>query len=310
MKILILGAGGIGGYYGGRLIEAGADVTFLVRETRARQLDHDGLKIESEAGNARLEVKTVSAETVGPDYDLVIMTNKAYDLDTAILAVEPALGPSTLVLPFLNGLSAYDRLDSRFGRACVLGGVAQIAVGLTADGTVKHTGTFDSVTLGSRDAQAKEKARAIHELFAKTPGQRRLSDTIEQDLWSKWVLVTCGAMMTSLMRGSIGDILATTSGRMLIEQAMRECCGVALRSGYALPDTAVQNMRSRLLDQDSNWNASMARDIARGAPRIEADAIVGDMIRRAAAHDVEAPLLTMAYCNLQVYQNQQNRRMA
>ncbi|MGI4848961.1 MAG: ketopantoate reductase C-terminal domain-containing protein, partial [Janthinobacterium lividum] len=116
-------------------------------------------------------------------------------------------------------------------------------------------------------------------------------------------------MMTALMRGSIGDILATSSGRMLMEQAMRECSGGALRSGFSLPDAATQIMRSRLLDLDSNWVASMARDMAIDAPRIEADAIIGDMIKRAAAHDVEAPLLTTAYCHLQVYQNQQNRKL-
>ena len=127
-KILVLGAGGIGGYFGGRLVESGADVTFLVREGRRKMLSERGLQIESQFGNAQLAVETVVASDVAPIYDAVILTCKAYDLDTAIAAIAPAVAPAGYVLPFLNGIAHIDVLNQRFGQHRVLGGTAKILI--------------------------------------------------------------------------------------------------------------------------------------------------------------------------------------
>ncbi len=302
-KILVLGAGAIGGYYGARLIQAGADVTFLVREARAEKLAHDGLRVRSEHGDAHLTVNTVTAAQVKPDYDLILLACKAFDLDTAINAIEPALAPEAVVLPFLNGLSVYDQLDARFGKDSILGGIAYIATSLTADGTIAHTGKGDTLIVGSRTARGEQPARAFHDRIAATPGQRRLSASIEQDLWNKWIMIASGALMTCLMRGTVGDILKTGDGHLLMQQAMRECGEVARRAGFALPAEAEQTMRGLLLNEQSGWAASMARDIAEGAPRIEADAIVGDIVERASRLGCEVPLARAAYCHLQVYES-------
>src|SRR5260221_5041693 len=126
MKTLILGAGGLGGYFGGRLAQAGEDVTFLVRPKRREQIARDGLVIESPLGNAKFPVKTVLAEELEPGYDLVIFTCKAYDLDSSMEAISPAMDGKSAVLPQLNGMAHLERLDQRFGRSQVMGGVAQI----------------------------------------------------------------------------------------------------------------------------------------------------------------------------------------
>ena len=301
-KILVLGAGAMGGYYGARLIQAGADVTFLVREARAEKLARTGLSVRSELGDFHQPVQTVTAANVTPDYDLVLLACKAYDLDNAITAIEPALGSNAAVLPFLNGLSVYDRLDARFGKARVLGGVSYIATSLLPDGTITHAGRGDTVIVGSRTPHAEGLARAFHERLATTPGVRRQSASIDQDLWNKWVMIASGALMTCLMRGTVGAILKTDDGRALLLQAMQECGEVARLSGFALPDAAVQTMHGLLLNEQSTWAASMARDIAEGAPRIEAEAIVGDMIKRATVLGLEVPLVRAAYCHLQVYE--------
>lgn len=305
MKILVLGAGGMGGYYGARLIEAGAHVTFLVRPQRADALRQRGLRVRSELGDFEGPVRTVVAEDVGTGYDLVLLACKTYDLETALDAIAPAVAGRTAVLPLLNGLSAYDILDQRFGREQVLGGVSYIATTLAADGAISHAGRVDKLVVGARTSDTEAIAKGFHALISKTPGVRALSDGIDQELWNKWTMIGAGALMTCLMRGTVGDILKTRDGRALMEQAIDECRCVAEISGHALPEHVLADVRVRLLDETSTWAASMMRDIAQGARRIEAEAIVGDMIARAEKASGDLPLTRIAYCNLQVYEARQ-----
>ncbi|SOZ38980.1 ketopantoate reductase family protein [Cupriavidus neocaledonicus] len=304
MKILVLGAGAMGGYYGARLIEAGADVTFLVRPGRAQALKRQGLAVRSELGDFHRPVRTVLAGQAYPQYDLILLACKTYDLADAIQAVSPAVGRDTAVLPLLNGMGAYDSLDQCFGRQRVLGGVAYIAATLAADGTVLHAGRADRLIVGARAGQASAIAAEVHALLSRAAGTREVSGAIEQELWNKWTMIAAGAVMTCLMRGSVGDIMKTQDGRRLMLDAMAECRSVARACGHAISEPVVATMQSRLLDDTSTWAASMMRDIAQGAPRIEADAIVGDLIRRAAAQGNEVPLSRTAYCHLQVYERQ------
>jgi len=317
MKILVLGAGAMGGYYGGRLMQAGADVTFLVRPRRAEILARDGLVVRSELGDIRTPVKTVQAAGVRPGYDLVLLACKTYDLDSAMQALDPALdggggdgGKAAVILPLVNGLRAYETLDARYGRARVLGGVSYIATTLDASGTVIHQGPGDRLVVGARAEAAQPLARAFHELAAATPGTRELSADVDQALWNKWVMIASGALMTCLMRGTVGEIVRTDDGRALMRQAMDECAAVARLSGHALPEPVGKAMHERLLDAGSAWAASMMRDIAQGAPRLEARDIVGDMADRAVRLGHAVPLVRTAYAHLQVYEAQQARRAA
>ncbi|WP_420992464.1 2-dehydropantoate 2-reductase [Cupriavidus sp. 30B13] len=314
MKILVLGAGAMGGYYGGRLMQAGADVTFLVRPRRAEILARDGLAVRSELGDIRTPVKAVQAAGVRPDYDLVLLACKTYDLDSAMQALDPALetesGKGAAILPLVNGLRAYETLDARYGRERVLGGVSYIATTLDASGTVIHQGPGDRLVVGARAEAAQPLARAFHELAAATPGTRELSADVDQALWNKWVMIASGALMTCLMRGTVGEIVRTGDGRALMQQAMDECAAVARLSGHALPEPVRKAMHERLLDASSGWAASMMRDIAQGAPRLEARDIVGDMASRAERFGHAVPLVRTAYAHLQVYEAQQARRTA
>ncbi|QYY28232.1 2-dehydropantoate 2-reductase [Cupriavidus necator] len=304
MKILVLGAGAMGGYYGARLIEAGADVTFLVRAGRARALAEHGLVVRSALGDFRRAVKTVQAGAVRPEYNLVLMACKAYDLEDAMLAIAPAVGSDTAILPLLNGMSAYDQLDARFGGKRVLGGVSYIATTLADDGTIAHAGSNDRLMVGARAPETHDIARALHEQFSRSAGTRELSSDIVQELWNKWAMIAAGALMTCLMRGNVGQIMRTRDGRSLTLQAIAECGAVAALSGFPLPEAVANAVKSRLLDESSTWAASMMRDIAQGRRQIEADAIVGDLVARAAVLGHEVPLSRMAYCHLQVYQGQ------
>jgi 2-dehydropantoate 2-reductase len=304
MKILVLGAGAIGGYYGARLIQAGVDVTFLVRPARASALAQTGLRIASELGDFAEKVKTKTSVQSADHFDAVIVACKAYDLDAAIDAIRPAVKGNTVILPFLNGLAAYDKLDAAFAREHVLGGVAVLAVSLKQDGSVFHSGTDDTILIGARDKAAEPVAQALSNLFKQSRGNRSYSDNVDQALWNKWVFIACGAAITSLMRGSIGAISKTSGGEALIKQLMDECLAVASHEGFALNESTMQGLASRLLDKRSTWSASMARDIEQNVPRIESDDIVGDMIVRAEKHHIDVPILRIAYTHLQVYQLQ------
>ncbi|ROR24724.1 ketopantoate reductase [Comamonas sp. BIGb0124] len=307
MKILVVGAGAIGGYYGARLLQAGAQVSFLVRPQRAASLASNGLQVRSELGDFSGAVAAVVREDLKPVYDLIVLSCKAYDLDAAMHDIGPAVGPDTVILPFLNGMAVYDLLDARFGRDRVLGGAAYIAVMLDQDRVIRHFGANDVVVVGSRSERTAHAAERFFALISASQGSRKLSPDVTQALWNKWVMLGTGALMTCLMRGTVADILATRDGERLMKQAIGECCAVAAAEGHALSAEDLRGLEARLLDTRSTWAASMMRDIAQDAPRLEAQAIVGDLIVRAERRALDLPLARTAYCHLQVYEGQHAR---
>jgi 2-dehydropantoate 2-reductase len=303
MKILVLGAGAMGGYYGARLLQAGADLTFAVRPRRREILARDGLVVHSALGDVRQPVRTVDAKAIDTVYDAVLLTCKGYDLMEALDDIAPAVGPDTVVLPFLNGLGAYGVLDRHFGRARVLGGVAYIATQMDGEGAIHHMGAGDTVLVGARsaDIKAEDAARRLVSLLQSSQGTRVLAPDIAQALWDKWAMLATGAALTCLMRGSIAQIHATTLGGTLVERAIAEAEAIASEDGYPVQGDSAARIHTLLLDPASNWQASMARDIAQNAPRIEHEEILGDLVRLGRRHGVATPLLDAAYCHLQVY---------
>lgn len=300
MKILVLGAGGIGGYFGGRLAQGGADITFLVREKRAAQIAANGLVIDSPNGNAVVPVKTVTAQTVGPDYDLVLFTCKAYDLDSAMDAIAPAMAGNAVVVPMLNGIEHLERLDARFGKPKVMGGTCQINVSLLADGTVKHMEPLSVLMYGERDGKETARAKAFAAELAKTNIDWTLSPTIEQDMWEKLLFLSVLAAVTCLFRGNIGEILAAPGGREAIERALAANAAIVSKCAAAPREKAVQWAAMRLLTPGPAAS-SMLRDVERGNP-VEADHIVGFMLDRARQHGIDDLVLSLAYTHLKAYE--------
>lgn len=302
MKILVLGAGATGGFFGGRLANAGADVTFLVRPKRQALLAANGLRIESAQGNVALPVATVTKANASDGYDVVIVSCKAYDLDSAIDAIRPAVGEGTYILPLLNGLKHLDILDAAFGRDRVLGGTCHIGVTLADDGTIRHLNAFDILTHGSRTEGQRTFCEALQREFQRGGFEVRLSEDIVGAMWEKWVLLATLAGMTCLMRGSIGEIVATDAGKQRISDMLDECIAVATASGQSPSDQAIVHVRDTLTQEGSTLTSSMLRDMLSGG-RVEADHILGDLVSRAEALAVATPLLRLAYIHLQVYQN-------
>ncbi len=278
MRILVVGAGAIGGYFGARLIAAGRDVTFLVRERRAEQLDRDGLVVRSPLGDLDLPTPAlVSAKDLTPDYGLIIVSSKSYDLKGSIEDFAPGLGPNARVLPLLNGMRHLDVLDARFGARRVLGGLARISSTLDAQGRIHQLGTFNALAFGSRargETPIDDIAAAL-----RVPGfDALLSADILHEMWEKWVFIAAAASTTSLMRAENGF-------------APREAPSNAGLSVLTAPDSA--------------FTASMLRDIEQRS-RIEADHIVGDLLERA-SKSLPAPLLATAYAHLRAYEARRKR---
>jgi len=310
MKILVLGAGAVGGYFGGRLSEAGADVTFLVRPKRAAQIAQDGLRIASRFGDARLKVKCVAQEEARPEYDVVMFTAKAYDLASALEAIAPAMADGGKarghVLPLLNGMAHLQALDARFGRERVLGGVAYIAATLAPDGEIRHLNDFHRIAFGARAPSQRPVCDALAADFARTQLEWKLADTIEQAMWDKWVLLATLAGITCLMRATVGDIVATGSGEKLALALLGECASVAKAEGFPTAEAALANYRGMLTQQGSTFSASMLRDLEAGGPT-EGDHILGAMLALAIKHGLAAPLLEAATTHLEAYAARRRR---
>jgi 2-dehydropantoate 2-reductase len=308
MKILVLGAGALGGYFGGRLHQTGTDVAFLVRAARAERLKTDGLRIKSPKGDAALTVKTVSDGAQGGPYDVVLLSCKAYDLESAMDAIAPAMGADTTVVPVLNGIRHLDALDARFGRARVVGGVARIGATLAPDGMVLHSSPFAALSLGERDRDRAPRPvlTAFAEAMKRAGIDGGLHADIVQDMWDKWVMLGTLASLTCAMRGPVGDILGAEDGEALVRETIEECRKVAAAAGHEPSATAIGMVEGIVLVRGSLFAASMLHDIERGG-RVEADHIVGDLLRRARAAGIAAPNLRFAYAHLQAYERRRAR---
>jgi 2-dehydropantoate 2-reductase len=298
MRILVLGAGAIGGYFGGRLLQAGCDVTFLVRPARAAQLKATGLVIKSPFGDAALQAPpTVVTGAVRGPFDLVILSTKAYDLESAIADLAPAVGPETAILPLLNGMRHLDVLDERFGKAHVLGGLAVAALTVDDAGRILHLNTNQTITFGERDGSRSARAEAIEQALSGATFEARLSTDIVLEMWEKWVMLATLAAETCLMRASVGDIVAA-GGAPFAGSLLAEAIAIAVANGYAPRDAARERITATVTAAGSTLTASMMRDVERGS-RTEADHILGDLIRRGRAH---SPVLGLAYLNVKAYE--------
>ncbi|TXL73428.1 2-dehydropantoate 2-reductase [Vineibacter terrae] len=311
MKLLSLGAGALGGYFGGRLHQAGTDVTFLVRAARAEKLKAEGLRIQSPRGDAALTVKTVGDGALGGPYDIVLLSCKAYDLDSAMDAIAPAVGVDTVVVPVLNGIRHLDALDVRFGRERVVGGVARIGATLSPDGAVVHSSPFAAISTGERDKGRAPRPVLVElaEALKRAGVDGGLHPDIMQDMWDKWVMLGTLASLTCAFRAPVGDILATKDGEAIVRETIAECSQVAAAAGHAPSEAALKMVEGIMLTRGSMFAASLLHDVERGG-RVEADHIVGDLLARAAAAGIATPNLRFAYAHLQAYERRRARERA
>ena len=300
MRILVLGAGGIGGYYGARIQAAGGDVSFLVRPARAEQLKKDGLNVSSPFGDLHLPAQCLTKEQLKTPFDVIILSCKAFDLESSMEAIAPAVGEGSVILPLLNGVRHIDALVERFGAGKVLGGVAAISVTLAANGEIQHLNKMHRFITGARGVPAPQVLEPLAQLLAKSGFDFVLSPNIDQALWDKFVFLTSLAGATCTLRASVGQILGTVAGESFITGLLDECARVAAASGHPVAEAQLGVYRNMLTEKGSGLMASMLRDVEKGGPT-EADHILGDMVARADALGITAHCLRLAYSHLQAY---------
>ncbi|WP_353071012.1 ketopantoate reductase family protein [Tunturiibacter gelidiferens] len=307
MKILIVGAGAVGGYFGARLIQAGRDVTFLVRPARAQQLQRDGLRIVSPHGDAILKPKTATSTEITSPYDVVFLSVKAQALDQAIKDMTPAVGPDTMIYPVLNGMRHMDSLVHSFGKQPVLGGVCLVSTDLDEQGRIVQLTPLDKIIYGERSGEITTRIRSLDETLRNAGFETQLSTNITQAMWDKWVTIASFGLITCLLGGPVGEINAVSDGKQTALQAIDECAAIAKVCGFPTPQPHLEYVRQLATDKDSKFTSSMYRDLQKGAP-VEVDTILGDLLDHGHAHHIEAPLLQACCVHLRVYQNSINSK--
>lgn len=309
MRILVIGAGALGGYFGACLQRAGRDVSFLVRPGRAEQLTRDGLRIRSPHGDFSTPARPVLARDLRAPADIILLGTKSYALDAAMDDFAPAVGPGTVILPVLNGMSHIDALAARFGAGSVLGGIAVISASLDKEGAITQHFPPHTITFGEVGGGLSERVGHIATMLDVPGCSAKASDAVLHDMWEKFGQMAAGAGMTCMMRASLGDILAVPGGSEAMLAALAESWAVATAAGYP-PRPPYAEFAHRLYSTaGSPLKASLLRDIERGAAT-EGDHILGDITRRARALGVPTPILDLARIHVAAYELGRARQVA
>lgn len=308
MRILVIGAGALGGYFGARLLAAGRDVTFLVRPKRAVALAKEGLSVKSKFGDLHLlSPPTIAADKLTQPFDIIILGCKAYGLDEAIQSFAPAVGRDTVIIPLLNGLRHVDVLNARFGEEKVFGGQCAISATLSPEGAILHLNDLHTLTFGPQGARKPGRYAEIVDALSGADFVAQPSDNIMQDMWEKWVFIATGAGSTCLMRASVGDMVNAGASDLIIA-LFDECTEVAVKNGFAPRPAFVEWARTTFTTPGSPLMASMLRDIEKGAPT-EGDHILGDMLSRGGLA-APRPLLGAAHAHVKAYEARRAREAA
>ncbi|MDX3852145.1 ketopantoate reductase family protein [Streptomyces sp. AK02-01A] len=302
MRLLVVGAGATGGYFGAKLVRAGRDVTFLVRPGRAAVLRERGLRIKGSGEDDRITPNVVTASELRDSYDVILLSVKATALTQSMDDITPAVGASTSILPILNGIGHLDQLSARFGTESVLGGVALLATSVDAEGDIAVLAPGAKLTIGDLSGDGESRAARARKLLGGAGFDVTVVENILAEMWSKWVFIATAGAITCLMRGTIGDVVSVPGGTDFAKAVLAEATAVAAAAGFPLSEEQHAVIQNAVTQSGSPFAPSFYRDIAVGRST-EVEHVFGDLIRRAAALSVDTPLINLATMNLRVYQH-------
>lgn len=303
MKIAIMGAGALGGYFGGRLSVAGVDVTLIARGAHLRAIQTDGLYIDSPNGDVHLTgiAATDDPATVGTvDYVLVFVKN--YDLDAALIQARPMIGADTCIATFQNGISAPTVAAGIYGDDRVLGGAAWIPGYIEAPGRIKHTDTKDTLSFGALSPAGKTYEQPLFDALTLAGTHPRIEPDIEAALWSKFVLLAATSAVTTLTRLTIGEVNDHEKTKALMRRAIEEASAVALAVCPNLPPDLADQQFAYYEHIDGQVRASMCTDLLNGK-RLELDWFSGEILRQAEKHKLATPVHEVALAALWPYRD-------
>ena len=301
MRVLVLGAGAVGGYFGGRMAEAGMDVTFLVREKKKRKLEKKGLIIKSPKGDFASSPNLVTINKLESIYDVILFTNKAYDLDEILRPPFP-VKDGAIIIPLLNGYAHMEQLRNKFPKARLFGGIAHIFSTLNEEGEIHHFNDIHSLTFGHLSKADETVGRRFFDSCSSANFSIKYSDNIIVDLWHKWVLITTVAGATTLFNATIGEIASTEHGISFITALHDECINIAKSEKIQLRDDDLAQQRRFLSDKESTWNSSMRRDMANKS-KIECAHIFLELIKISDKNNILCPSLKTVMINSEIYMN-------
>lgn len=301
MKILVVGAGAIGGYFGGRLLEKGEDVTFLVRDRRKKELESTLLNIKSVNGDCRLMPQLITKNSDPEAYDAVILSTKSYQLAGAIEDVRPFVGEKTMVLPLLNGISHMDQLIEAFGEQAVIGGLCFIESTLDEEGTIVQSSPMNQLVFGERNGEKTDRIKRLESVFEGTKADFLLSDKIDQEMWHKYLFITTMSGITTLFEEPIGPIRELESGQRTIASLLKELEEVMEKSSAPIEQGISAELLDKINSLGEGMKSSMQRDAEKSQP-IEADHLQGYLLEKARESGVEVPVLETVYTKLKLYE--------
>ncbi|MED1409872.1 MULTISPECIES: 2-dehydropantoate 2-reductase [Bacillus] len=301
MRILVLGAGGVGGFFGGRLVEKGEDVTFLVRSRRKQQLEKKGLVIRSVNGDFSFQPKLITKEDITAPFDVILFSTKAYHLKEAIVDLKSFVGENTVIIPLLNGMAHLSLLQKEFSEEKVIGGLCFIETTLNSEGDVVQTSAANRLVFGEIKPQDVERMQRISKVFAGTKASFVLSENILQDMWHKYLFITVMSGVTTLMRAPIGPIRESEGGREFIRNVFEESMQIMRAFGAPVKDNIVEEHMKTIDKISYDMKSSMQRDMEKGS-FIEGAHLQGYLLELAKQLHIDTPLLEIVYQNLKVYQ--------
>ncbi len=303
MKIVVMGTGGVGGYFGGRLAKKGIDVTFIARGGHLDAIRRYGLRVESENGS--IHVRPVKATDkpaeVGP-VDFVLLAVKLWDTETAAEQIRPLIGEHTAVISLQNGVDAEHRLSDVLGLQHVMGGLAQISAVISAPGVIKHTGKMARIVFGELGGGQTPRAKALLDAMHAAGIDAEISDNVEQAIWGKFVFLVALSGVTSVTRQAIGPLRKDKDTRSLLRAAMEETVAVARAQGIDFEEGFI-DARLEFIDKlPSEMTSSMLEDLNRGN-RLELDWLSGAVVRMGREHKVPTPVNAFIYAALKFHAN-------
>jgi len=305
MKILVVGAGAIGGYFGARLLENGENVTFLVREKRKDLLNQTGLKIQSVHGNAELIPRLITADAPNETFDLVLISTKSYHLKQAIEDLRPFVNEATTILPLLNGIAHINLLTEAFGEKAIIGGLCFIETTLKENGTISQKSPLHQLIFGELSGEETPRIQKLQSVFSGTNADFEYSDNINQDMWQKYLFITTMSGITSLIESPIGPIMESTNGRNTVESLLNEIAEVMYKIGAPIRETIANDLLQKISGMGYDMKSSMQRDMEKSLP-LEADHLQGFLLRHANKQNIPVPILETIYTKLSLYENSRN----
>lgn len=302
MRVLVVGAGAVGGYFGGSLAREGVDVEFLARPQQAQELSRRGMVTVSSTGHRMTDrVETVTADRLGPGWDLILLAVKARALNNALDDIEAAVSDATAILPFLNGVGHIETIANQFGIRHVLGGVATIASELNSSGEITLLAPGGSAAFGELDGRMSDRVARIATMFERTAINVSTSTTIVQDMWEKWLFMAAGGAVTTLLGAPIGEVVDVPGGPAITEQIVSEVSSVLHAEGHAPRPQALSRVLSTLTEAGSSFTTSLYRDVVAGR-HTEAETILGGISLLAQNHRIETPITDTAVARLRIFE--------